>query len=119
VILEALLDHDVQSSGIHIPDFQRLGLSSPFVDLLGVGSSAFRYAKDALLTPSPVAYGQIPIPCTFDPPCDGYAFVAPASARALYFKAYPGADRSLGGPPAAVVEFAPAAGAEGPYSREL
>ncbi|GIZ41887.1 hypothetical protein CKM354_000517500 [Cercospora kikuchii] len=76
---EGLLDHDVQSFGIKIPDFQRMALRFPFVDRLNDGYSCFRYTAPQLVSVSnPVAiagstaYGKT-IPATFDPPCDGYA----------------------------------------------
>ncbi|MCJ1394046.1 hypothetical protein MMC18_006924 [Xylographa bjoerkii] len=120
LIIESVLDHDIQSNGITIPDFSRVVLSFPFVDLLGDGYSSFRYEKYILITPNPVAmagaavYGEVPIPSTFDPPCDGYAFI-PGSKEIVFFNAYQGVDQALGKPPAVAVEFAPA-GSAGPYS---
>ncbi|MCJ1401129.1 hypothetical protein MMC11_004341 [Xylographa trunciseda] len=120
LIIESVLDHDVQSNGITIPDFSRAVLSFPFVDLLGDGYSNFRYGKYVLVTPNPVAmagaaaYGDIPVPSTFEPPCDGYAFV-PGSNENVLFNAYQGVDQALGKAPAVAIEFAPA-GSAGPYS---
>ncbi|MCJ1382166.1 hypothetical protein MMC17_005278 [Xylographa soralifera] len=119
LIIESVLDHDIQSNGITIPDFSRVVLSFPFVDLLGDGYSNFRYEKYILITANPVAmagaaaYGEIPVPSTFEPPCDGYAFV-PGSNKDVFFNAYQGEDQALGKPPTVAVEFAPA-GSAGPY----
>ncbi|MCJ1284784.1 hypothetical protein MMC26_004120 [Xylographa opegraphella] len=119
LIIESVLDHDVQANSITIADFSRVVLSFPFIDLLGDGYSNFRYEKYVLITPNPVAmvgaaaYGEIPVPSTFEPPCDGYAF-KPGSNMNIFFNAYQGLDQALGRPPTVAVEFE-ATRSAGPY----
>ncbi|KAM3424747.1 hypothetical protein BST61_g6731 [Cercospora zeina] len=95
---EGLLDHDVQGSGIKIPDFQRMALRFPFVDRLNDGYSCFRYMAPQLISASnPVAiagssaYGKT-VPAIFDPPCDGYADDGNGST---YLSSYAVPDSSL------------------------
>jgi hypothetical protein len=124
VIIEAVLDHDIEEYGINlVPDFSRVAITYPFVDLLGDGYSNFRYGKYVLITLNAVAdagvtiYGEIPVVCTFDPPCDGYAAV-PGSPGSVYLNAYQGLDQLLGNPPAASLQFTDTNSA-GPYSIDL
>ena len=76
-----------------------------------------------LITPNPVAmagaaaYGEIPVPSTFEPACDGYALV-PASNKNIAFNVYQGIDQALGKPPTVAIEVAPA-GSAGPYPLSL
>ncbi|KAI5367092.1 hypothetical protein Slin15195_G022250 [Septoria linicola] len=90
---EGLLDHDVQSNGIKIPDFQRIALRFPFIDRLNDGYSCFRYTAPQLVTASNLValggsafYGET-IPGNFEPPCDGYASNGKGSTFLSAYKA--------------------------------
>ncbi|MCJ1475927.1 hypothetical protein MMC13_004591 [Lambiella insularis] len=114
VIIESVIDHDVQSNGVSIPDFSRVVLTYPFVDVLGDGYSNFRYAEYALISATnPVAlggaaaYGESVVPMTFDPPCDGYVSIPGSPNGGIYFNAYKYADQLHGKLPVVTTAFAP------------
>ena len=124
-MVESVTDHDIRSNGTSIPDFQRVALSYPFIDFLGDGYSNFRYGKYIAVSDSPLAiagstlYGLVPIPSTFDPPCDGYAF-APGASGEIYSQAYQGLDQILGKQPIASTRFTPLSDSStGPYTLQL
>ncbi|KAL9111391.1 MAG: hypothetical protein Q9227_004268 [Pyrenula ochraceoflavens] len=79
LLLLAVFDSGIQSSGITIPNFSRATLNLPFVDLLNDGHSSFRYQLgNALNSPLAVAGASIYGPpagelATFNPPCNAYA----------------------------------------------
>ncbi|OJD29550.1 isoflavone reductase family protein [Diplodia corticola] len=80
-IIQAVLDHDIQASGIRIPDFTRISIEYPFISIPGTNrSTSFRLAPiQAISATNPIAiagsaaYGTHVFPATFDPPCDAYA----------------------------------------------
>lgn len=118
IVLETTIDHDVQSSGIRIPDFSSAHFSFPFVDLLGDGYSNFRYSPGIILSNNPVAisgaaaYGEQIVPSTFDPPCDPYSYSE--GSKDIYFKAYPVGSSK----PSVSVRFATLS-SQGPYPLAL
>ncbi|KAG0146015.1 hypothetical protein CROQUDRAFT_657967 [Cronartium quercuum f. sp. fusiforme G11] len=78
-LLQALRDHDVQTLGIPIPDFSRISIEFPFVDLLGDSYSSFRYVPAQAITATQLvavggsrAYGTKVVLATFDPSCEAY-----------------------------------------------
>ncbi|KAJ4425232.1 hypothetical protein N0V82_000042 [Gnomoniopsis sp. IMI 355080] len=82
VMMQAGLDHDIQLAafGISIPDFQRIGWSFPFVDLLGDGYSSFTWAPAQMISSTmEIAingsrdYGTTVYPSSFEPGCDAYS----------------------------------------------
>ncbi|CAA9966089.1 hypothetical protein PTMSG1_09448 [Pyrenophora teres f. maculata] len=84
-ILQAMHDHDVQASGFHVPDFSRAGIEFPFLDLLGDGSTSFRWAPSMLMSADNAIalkgaadYGTNTFPASFDPSCDAYRAVPDA-----------------------------------------
>jgi len=96
LLIRAGLDHDLGLFGldIHIPDFQKVQIVYPFVDLLGDGYSSFAYEKYLLLTADNLvavagvaAYGDIPVPSTFVPNGDAYAY-APGSDSEIISNAF-------------------------------
>ncbi|KAF2086560.1 hypothetical protein K490DRAFT_44321 [Saccharata proteae CBS 121410] len=122
---EAVLDHDVQSNGIKIPDFQacRIALRFPFVDRLNDGYSCFRYTAPQLVSAlNPIAlagsalYGET-FPGNFEPPCDGYAHDG-GTTNATYFCAYMAPEaKSLGSRPVFDSRFETVASI--PFSQKL
>jgi hypothetical protein len=116
--LEALLDHEVQSLGISIGDFQRMALRFPFVDRINDGYSSFRYTAPQLLSASnpvallgSIAYGKS-IGGTFEPSCDGYANDGNGSTSMVGYEAL-----SLRSKPVFVAQFQTAQ--EIPFSQKL
>lgn len=96
LLVRAGLDHDLGLFGldIHVPDFQKVQIVYPFVDLLGDGYSSFAYEKYLLLTADNLVaiagvagYGDIPVPSTFTPNGDAYAY-APGSHSEIIFNAF-------------------------------
>ncbi|CAN8095532.1 unnamed protein product [Discula destructiva] len=82
VLMQAGLDHDIQLAAydIRVPDFQRIGWSFPFVDLLGDGYSSFTWAPAQMISSTvDIAidgsrdYGTTVYPASFQPSCDAYA----------------------------------------------
>ncbi|KAL0943614.1 uncharacterized protein CTRU02_201501 [Colletotrichum truncatum] len=79
VVVQAGHDHDIRFQDIGIPDFSRAGFEFPFVDLLGDGTSSFRWAPEQLISASnPMAvsgsqaYGTEVHAATFDPECNAF-----------------------------------------------
>ncbi|KAL1643952.1 hypothetical protein SLS58_004627 [Diplodia intermedia] len=86
-LIQAVVDHDVRAKGLSIPDFTRISIEYPFLSIPEANTSTlFRYAPiQAISADNPiaiagsVAYGTRVLPVNFDPPCDGYASMMPAS----------------------------------------
>ena len=81
-VLQAVHDHEVQAFGYLIPDFSRAGIEFPFLDLLGDGSTSFKWAPTLLMTAGhEIAikgaqdYGTNTFASAFDPQCDAYRSV--------------------------------------------
>ncbi|KAH7137825.1 hypothetical protein EDB81DRAFT_656172 [Dactylonectria macrodidyma] len=79
-LVQAGHDHDIRFQNIGIPDFSRAGFEFPFLDILGDGSSSFRWAPEQMISAANLAaiqgseaYGTEVYPSTFNPPCDAYA----------------------------------------------
>ncbi|KAL8419345.1 hypothetical protein RB594_002535 [Gaeumannomyces avenae] len=96
LFIQAVQDHDLKmhAFNIDIPDFARVSLEFPFIDLLGDGYTSFRWAPEMLLTASnPIAvsgsadYGAKAHPATFDPECDGYKASPDSSSTTTTFAA--------------------------------
>jgi hypothetical protein len=78
-LLQAGHDHDIRFQNFGIPDFTRAGFEFPFLDLLGDGSSSFRWAPEQMISADNLvaiegseAYGTKVHPSYFEPPCDAY-----------------------------------------------
>ena len=89
LFIQAVQDHDIkmQAFNVSIPDFTRVSLEFPFIDLLNDGYSSFRWAPTMLLSSSnqiaikgSADYGTKAVPATFVPECDGYQAAAAASS---------------------------------------
>ncbi|KLU91392.1 hypothetical protein MAPG_09912 [Magnaporthiopsis poae ATCC 64411] len=85
LFIQAVQDHDIKmhAFNVSIPDFTRVSLEFPFIDLLNDGYSSFRWAPVMLLSSSnqlaikgSADYGTKAVPATFTPECDGYQAVA-------------------------------------------
>jgi len=83
LIIRAGFDHGVglYAFNFSVPDFQKVLIFYPFVDLLGDGYSSFAYEKYILVSSDNLVaqegaavYGEIPIPTNFTPSLDAYAF---------------------------------------------
>ncbi|EOD42949.1 putative isoflavone reductase family protein [Neofusicoccum parvum UCRNP2] len=82
--VQAVMDHDVQAGGITIPDFSRISIEYPFIDLLSDNHTSFRYVSDQTLSATnplalagSAAYGIHVHAATFDPACNAYALTPP------------------------------------------
>jgi hypothetical protein len=82
-LLYTVRDHDVGFGEYKIDDFSRASIEFPFVDLLGDGSSSFRYSPALFITASHAlaiqgaqVYGTKVYPAVFDPPCNAYEYVS-------------------------------------------
>ncbi|KAJ4309850.1 hypothetical protein N0V84_011278 [Fusarium piperis] len=80
VLVQAGQDHDIRFQNFGIPDFSRAGFEFPFLDILGDGSSSFRWVPEQLISATNLvaiqgsqAYGTEVHPSAFNPPCDAYA----------------------------------------------
>ncbi|KAK7533944.1 uncharacterized protein J3D65DRAFT_647021 [Phyllosticta citribraziliensis] len=111
-IVQAVQDHDVQSFGIKIPDFTRISIEYPFVDLLNDGYTSFRYVPvQAMVSTNIVsilgsaAYGTYVVPSTFTPTCDPYDFAPDAPADTTFLDAHVGFDKFNGQPPSIATLF--------------
>ncbi|KAL9056146.1 MAG: hypothetical protein Q9162_003107 [Coniocarpon cinnabarinum] len=120
-MLQYELDHDVQSSGIGIPDFLRASISFPFVDRLNDGYTSMAYgdnilisATNALAIAGTAAYGYTVTPGSFEPPCDAYAY-SDAECASTYSHATSALSRSAG----ISLEFTPAKKGFMPYSLDF
>lgn len=77
-MLQIELDHDVQSSGTGIPDFQRAALYYPFVDRLNDGYTSMAYSTYIMLSNNTLAiagtqtYGYTVDVSKFVPNCEAY-----------------------------------------------
>ncbi|KAL8366792.1 hypothetical protein RB595_008757 [Gaeumannomyces hyphopodioides] len=96
LFIQAVQDHDIKmhAFNVSIPDFTRVSLEFPFIDLLGDGYTSFRWAPEMLLTGSNTIavsgsadYGTKAHPATFDPECDGYKASPDSSATTTTFSA--------------------------------
>ncbi|EKD15513.1 hypothetical protein MBM_06141 [Drepanopeziza brunnea f. sp. 'multigermtubi' MB_m1] len=83
LVVRSGVDHDVGVASLNfaLDDFQSVHVFFPFVDLLGDGYSSFNYNKYLLLTYSNVLAiagagtdGTIPVPSTFKPNLEAYAY---------------------------------------------
>ncbi|KAH7025419.1 hypothetical protein B0J12DRAFT_365209 [Macrophomina phaseolina] len=89
-IIQIVQDHDVQAGGVGIPDFMRISIEYPFVDLLDNSYSSFRLSRDAAMSPYSLGlvgaanYGQNVYPAEFDPPCDPYDDSPYITARSFF-----------------------------------
>ncbi|PSR85798.1 hypothetical protein BD289DRAFT_482497 [Coniella lustricola] len=90
VLMQAGLDHDIQLAAydISVADFQRIGWSFPFIDLLGDGFSSFTWAPAQLISAAneiaitgSQAYGTFVAPAVFDQSCDAYSQSADGSVH--------------------------------------
>ncbi|KAF9874889.1 hypothetical protein CkaCkLH20_07583 [Colletotrichum karsti] len=79
VVVQAGHDHDIRFQDFGIPDFSKAGFEFPFLDLLGDGTSNFRWAPEQLISasnPAAVtgsqAYGTEVHAATFGPECNAY-----------------------------------------------
>lgn len=92
-MMQTELDHDVQGSGIKIPDFQRGGFSFPFIDRLNDGYTGMAYGSKELISAVNIAvlgtaaYGYNVISSVFDPPCDAYE-CADVQCKSRSFKGF-------------------------------
>ncbi|KAI9146782.1 hypothetical protein HJFPF1_13350 [Paramyrothecium foliicola] len=78
-MVQAGHDHDIRFQNFSIPDFTRAGFEFPFLDILGDGSSSFRWAPEQMISADNLAaiegsraYGTKVHPSFFNPPCDAY-----------------------------------------------
>jgi hypothetical protein len=105
-MLQIELDHDVQSAGNTIPDFQRAALYYPFVDRLNDGYTSMAYSTYILLSNNTLAiagtqvYGYTVDVSKFVPTCEAY--IASGSYGGITQKA-----KSLTTTAAATVNFSP------------
>ena len=107
-MLQIELDHDVQASGFHVPDFQRAALYYPFVDRLNDGYTNMAYSHFILLSNNSLAisgtavYGyQIEV-ADFVPQCEAYVGLGKSGAIAQVAQSESSSAR-------AAVEFSPVA----------
>ncbi|WPH03011.1 Hypothetical protein R9X50_00588500 [Acrodontium crateriforme] len=98
--LQLDIDHDVQASGISIPDFLQAKILFPFVDRLGDGYTSMMYGSQGLISADNLVavvgssvYGYVVTGGTFDPPCDAYGCVEGSEdCEEKYFNAYSALD---------------------------
>ncbi|EJT77428.1 hypothetical protein GGTG_07340 [Gaeumannomyces tritici R3-111a-1] len=104
LFIQAVQDHDLKlhAFNINIPDFARVSLEFPFIDLLGDGYTSFRWAPEMLLSASnPMAisgsvdYGTKAHPATFDPECDGYKASPDSSCTTTFTASAPATGASF------------------------
>ncbi|MCJ1440942.1 MAG: hypothetical protein MMC23_001428 [Stictis urceolatum] len=114
IVLQAVLDHDIGSSTVRIPDFSRSVISFPFVDMLGDNYTSFRIGPAPLISDNPVAvagaavYGPpLPEVGNFDPSCDGYRFVQGTKNGEIMFDGYSGLIKVPGQSPVVRTRFTP------------
>ncbi|KXJ93482.1 hypothetical protein Micbo1qcDRAFT_174537 [Microdochium bolleyi] len=76
----SVYDHDLRFPVLNMtpPDFSRMALEFPFVDVLNDGHTSFRWAANMLITAGSPAikgtedFGVTVYPAAFDPPCNAY-----------------------------------------------
>ncbi|KAH7364303.1 hypothetical protein BKA65DRAFT_490970 [Rhexocercosporidium sp. MPI-PUGE-AT-0058] len=128
LVIRSGVDHDigVRAFNFRLDDFQLFHTMFPFVDLLGDGYSSFTYKKYLLLSATntqgiaaTIEYGTIPVPSTFSPDLEAYAYSAPGIGvrpGERYFNAYSALKPP--GTPTAAVKFT-SIGAVGPWPMEF
>uniref|UniRef100_L2FYP7 Uncharacterized protein n=1 Tax=Colletotrichum fructicola (strain Nara gc5) TaxID=1213859 RepID=L2FYP7_COLFN len=84
-------DHDIRFQDFGIPDFSKAGYEFPFLDLLGDGTSNFRWAPEQLISetnPAAVtgsqAYGTTVHAATFAPDCNAYSALSTCSGSTYF-----------------------------------
>ncbi|KAF2754868.1 hypothetical protein EJ05DRAFT_503810 [Pseudovirgaria hyperparasitica] len=96
LVVLGVYDHDIRASGLNlIPDFSRVEVNLPFVDIFGDSQTIFRYAQSLVISENILAIAGAqpyytppsPIVASFDPPCDAYRSDA-SSPGELLFDAY-------------------------------
>ncbi|KAF4838173.1 hypothetical protein CGCTS75_v001244 [Colletotrichum tropicale] len=91
VVVQAGHDHDIRFQDFGIPDFSKAGYEFPFLDLLGDGTSNFRWAPEQLISetnPAAVtgsqAYGTTVHAATFAPDCNAYSALSTCSGSTYF-----------------------------------
>ncbi|KAF4873897.1 hypothetical protein CGCSCA1_v006924 [Colletotrichum siamense] len=91
VVVQAGHDHDIRFQDFGIPDFSKAGYEFPFLDLLGDGTSNFRWAPEQLISetnPAAVtgsqAYGTTVHAATFAPDCNAYSALSTCTGSTYF-----------------------------------
>jgi hypothetical protein len=85
-LLQIMHDHDVRYGPMKMNDFQRASIEFPFVDLLGDGSTSFRWGSTMFISGTNMIgigaiaeYGTIAFPSAFAPSCNAFDEVTPGT----------------------------------------